>query len=234
MTRGPSRTAAGYSVGGPGPVPTETVQTLDRGLRLLDALATTPNGRTVGELAVDLEISRPVVYRLVATLERHRLVRRDAEGLVRLGFGLLELARDVAPHLRSLAQGPLRALSEDVGATAHLTVVDAGEALAVAVAEPRRTDMHVAYREGTRHALGLGAAGQAILLARRGAEPARARRWVATAGELQPGATGVAAPIIGVTGLEASVGVVALGALDVDRVGPRVAEAAGQIAAAVR
>ncbi|PZS03339.1 MAG: IclR family transcriptional regulator [Pseudonocardiales bacterium] len=216
----------------------ETVQTLDRGLRVLELLAEAPPGRTINELAIELGVSRAVIYRLVATLERHRVVRRADDAHVRLGFGLLELARDVVPHLRSMAQAPLRTLAEFAGATAHLTVVDAGEALAVAVVEPRSTDMHVAYRTGARHALGLGAAGQAILLGQRRERPdaaaARIKPWVSTTGELQPGATGVAAPILGVEGLQASVGVVALGDLDVARIGPRVAAAADEIAVALR
>nr|BFE83935.1 hypothetical protein GCM10020093_065360 [Planobispora longispora] len=44
------------------------------------------------------------------------------------------------------------------------------DGLAVAVVEPSWTDMHVAYREGSRHPLSRGAAGLAIL-ALRGAGP---------------------------------------------------------------
>ena len=75
-----------------------------------------------------------------------------------------------------------------VGATAHLTVVDGGEALAIAVVEPSWTSYHVAYRIGTRHALDRGAAGRAILAARAGPDG-----FVATDGELQSGAHGIAA-----------------------------------------
>ena len=50
-------------------------------------------------------------------------------------------------------------------------------------------------------------------------------------GELQPGAYGVATPVLGVDGLAASVGVVALGALDVAQVGPMVRRAADDVAA---
>ena len=58
-----------------------------------------------------------------------------------------------------------------------------------------------------------GAAGRAILLGR-GPEPAP---YVVTSGELQAGARGLAAPVRGVEGLEASVGIVTLGDLDVAR-----------------
>jgi DNA-binding IclR family transcriptional regulator len=57
---------------------------------------------------------------------------------------------------------------------------------------------------------------------------------VVTSGELQAGAHGVAAPVLGVEGLEASVGVVAMSALDVASVGPLVQAAADEVAVALR
>ncbi len=218
-------------------MPAESSQTLDRGVRLLFALADSPAGRTVTELALSLGVSRAVVYRLVTTLSEHGLVRRN-EGRVNLGLGVLQLAGRVHPQLRDAAAPVLRGLAEDVGATAHLTVVDGGEALAVAAVEPSWTDYHVAYRVGSRHALTRGAAGLAILRGRErdggtggaGRAGDAAQPYVRTTGELQPGARGLAAPIRGVPGLEASVGVVSLTDLD-DSVGPRVVAAAAELTA---
>jgi hypothetical protein len=56
---------------------------------------------------------------------------------------------------------------------------------------------------------------------------------VTTTGQLQPGAYGVAAPIPQVEGLEASVGVVALGELDPAAVGPQVVATAAAVAKAL-
>ncbi|MGH8869409.1 MAG: IclR family transcriptional regulator [Actinomycetes bacterium] len=207
---------------------TETSQTLDRGLRLLALVGEDAAGFTVTELATALGVSRTVVYRLLATLEEHGFVRRSADGRVRLGLALLQVARRVQPLLRDAAMPVLRRLAEDLGATAHLTVVDAGEALAVAVVEPTWTDFHVAYRVGSRHALDRGAAGRAILAARTEVDG-----YVSTSGELQPGAHGVAAALTGLTAVEGSVGVVALGDLDVARAGPRVVRAAAEVASAL-
>ena len=205
---------------------TETSQTLDRGLRVLEVLAGSPGGLTVTALAAEVGVNRTVVYRLLATLEQHGLARRDASGLVHVGLGVLSLARGLQPVLRELAVPVLRGLAEDLGMTAHLTIADGAEALAIAVVEPSWTDFHVGYRVGSRHALGQGAAGRAILAGR---EPGRSG-WVETRGELQAGARGVAAPLHGVDGLEASVGIVTLGDLDSETVGPRVVEAARALA----
>jgi DNA-binding IclR family transcriptional regulator len=205
----------------------ETSQTLDRGLQVLRVLSEVPAGLTVTELAARLEVNRTVVYRLVSTLEQHALVRRDHGGRLHVGLGILHLASAVQPVLRDLAGPVLRKLAEDLGCTAHLTVADGDEALALAVVEPSWTDFHVAYRVGARHDLRQGAAGKAILIARE----SRREPWVMTAGELQAGARGLAAPVRGIDGLEASVGIVTLGDLDATVVGPRVSAAAAEVAA---
>jgi DNA-binding IclR family transcriptional regulator len=209
-------------------VPPETAQTLDRGLRLLHLVADAPTGLTMTEAATRLGVGRAVVYRLASTLAGHGLVRRDAAGRLRLGAGVLHLARRAQPLLADAALPALRRLAERVGATAHLTVADAGEALAIAVVEPSWTQFHVAYRTGSRHPMERGAAGRAILAGRAGQSG-----YLATAGELEAGAHGVAAAVPGVEGLEASVGVVALAPLQVDVVGPQVVAAANEIARAL-
>lgn len=205
----------------------EISQTLDRGLRVLEVLAATPDGLTMTELAARLDVNRTVVHRLVTTLERHALVRRDARGRLRVGLGVLRLGAAVQPVLRDLATPVLRELAEGVGCTAHLTVADGEEALALVVVEPTWTDYHVGYRVGSRHPLGQGAAGRAILLGR-GGDPTP---YVVTVGELQAGARGLAAPVRGVPGLEASIGIVTLDAgLDEADAAPTVQRAAADLA----
>ena len=140
----------------------------------------------------------------------------------------MRLASRVVPLLRDAALPALRRLAEDVGATAHLTVADGGEALAVAVVEPSWTDYHVAYRVGSRHPLDRGAAGHALRRARSGV-----LGYVVSAGELQPGASGIAAAVVGIPEVSASVGVVALADLDAVTVGPRVEQAAREVADAL-
>jgi DNA-binding IclR family transcriptional regulator len=224
--------AVGLTTEGVGVVTAETSQTLDRGLRVLKLLADTDHGLTVTELSKKLGVNRTVVYRLLATLEQHALVRRDLGGRARVGLGVLRLGRQVHPLVREAALPALRSLAEDIGATAHLTLVDGTEALAVAVVEPTWTDYHVAYRAGFRHSLDQGAAGKAILEARRspGAEPG----FTLTHGELEAGASGAASALRGVMGVEGSVGVVMLADAIPERVGRRVVEAATEVADALR
>jgi len=92
-------------------MPTETSQTLDRGLRVLAVLAATPAGLTVTQLAAEVGVNRTVVYRLVSTLEQHALVRRDRQGRLHVGLGVLQLSAAVQPVLREAAAPVLRALA---------------------------------------------------------------------------------------------------------------------------
>lgn len=209
-------------------MPGETSQTLDRGLRILDVLAASPEGLTITEIAARLEVNRTIVHRLVSTLAQHGLVRRDHRGRMRIGLAVLGLAAAVRPVLADLATPVLRELAEEVGCTAHLTVADGENALALAVVEPSWTDFHVSYRVGARHPLTQGAAGRAILLVRTD-DPTP---YVLTSGELQAGAVGIAAPLRGVPALEASVGIVTVDpTLDPEVVGPVVQRAAADVAA---
>ena len=208
----------------------ETAQTLDRGLQVLLLLGSPGHvrGLTITEIAGELGVGRAVVYRLVATLEARDFVTRGGDGRVRLGLGVTRLQLSVRPMLVEAARPILRQLADDVGATAHLTVAEGEQALALAVVEPSWTDFHISYRVGSRHPLSLGAAGRAILEARGGTSGP-----VVTSGELQQGAHGLAAPVPGVPGLEASVGVVAAAALDGEEVSSAVLAAARAVGRAV-
>ncbi|MTD56384.1 helix-turn-helix domain-containing protein [Amycolatopsis pithecellobii] len=201
--------------------------TLDRGLALLQAVADAgAEATTISELAASIGASRAAVYRLLVPLSERGLVRRDGSK-VRLGVGVLRLAGQVVPQLREVARPALRALAESSGATAHLSIAEGDEVESVVVVEPSWTNLHVAYRVGVRQPIGVGAAGKALTL-RQGS-----RAWATSKGEVQHGVAGLAAPVRGVPGLRASVGVVALGTIRAETVGPQVVEAAAELAAAL-
>lgn len=222
---------AGMNVPAPrGATGPETAQTLDRGLQILELLGGPAGhgGLTISDLAARLGVGRAVVYRLVATLVARDFVTRSPDGRVRLGIGLTRLSVAVRPMLVEAARPILRELADTAGATAHLTLVEGSEAVALVVVEPSWTDFHVAYRVGTRHALTQGAAGRAVLAGRRGLD-----ETVLTHGELQSGAHGVAVPVLGVPGLEASVGLVSMQPVAGEEVAAVVRTAAQRLAEAV-
>lgn len=221
--------------------PTNTLQTLDRGLQALTIVSQHEGGLSIADLAARLDVHRAIAYRLAATLELHGLVVRGTDGHLRLGSGVLALAAGFAPQLRPLALPFLRELARMTGATAFLSVPEGGDCVAILVCPPEDTILQVSYRIGSRHPLTRGAAGTAILSGRppQPGEPeavthAREAGFSVSHGELQKGAIGVASPVRrqgegkgeGGGGIEASVGVVALDDLDVDAAAARVLDCA--------
>lgn len=206
----------------------ESSQTLSRGLDVLTYLARSPVPRTPTQVATDLGLNRTVVYRLVGTLVEHGMARRTADGALSVGLGVLSLTENFYPSLREASQPVLEGLAEDLRATAHLAVSDGTDSVAVCVVEPRSTDFHLAYRPGSRHPLGRGALGEALLAARAGE-----RGVFISHGQLTAGATGVVAAVPGLPGLPAAIGVVTLSDHDWSVFPDRVAAAVDELVSAL-
>lgn len=212
------------------------LQTLDRGLAALTIVSESVEGISTAALSARLDVHRAIAHRLVATLEAHRLVTRGPDGLLRLGAGLMELASRYEPQLRLRAEPLLRALADQAQAAAFLVVAQGEECVAIMVAEPPGGVLRISYRVGSRHPLSIGAAGIAILAGRPPSESdpdivkaARRDGYSITRGELQKGAVGVASPI---RGMPASIGLVALDDLDLDRTRAAVVACVAQLSLA--
>ena len=214
---------------------TETSQTLDRGLLVLEVLARAEDGKTVTQIAQDLGISRTVVYRLLATLEQHALVRRGSDGRTRPGMVLLGLARTVQADLREAAMPQLRRLADGAVATASLWLADGDDIVTVATVMPAGTDGHQpSQRLGSRRARGAGAVDLAIA----DTESMTSPRWHISHDDPGFGATTFAAGLAGVAGLGAAIGIVCAGrpihARDSARLGDMAVRTAVDIARALR
>lgn len=217
-----------------------TLQTLERGLYALEAIARRPGGISTAELAAELGVHRAIAYRIVATLEAHGLVVRTASGQLMLGGQIVALSTRFRPQLRTLAQPVLEQLAQETGATAFLTVAEGDRCVAVATAEPEGGVLSISYRVGSRHPVTAGAAGIAILAGRPAAaadtqevKAARETGYALTTGQIQPGATGIAAPIAALLSehvIDASIGVVTVGNFDVGFTGAKVISAAKSLA----
>ena len=124
-------------------MPTETSQTLDRGILVLEVLSRAGDGMTVTEIAHDLGISRTVVYRLLATLEQHALVLRGSDGKTRPGMALLSMARNVQSRLREVSIPALRRLADGTGCIAHLWLAEDDDIITVATVSPPSASLTV-------------------------------------------------------------------------------------------
>ena len=121
-------------------------QAIDRAAQLLTLVLDSDGPVGVSDLAVAAELPKSTASRLVSSLERHGLVRRNgARGKVGPGPAILRFAHRglIARNLVELAQEPLEALAQACGETVNL-----------AVAGPSGVE-HLAQVE-SRHFLGTG------------------------------------------------------------------------------
>lgn len=179
-------------------------QTLDRGLAILETVASADEPLSVADIAERINVHRSIAYRLIRTLEGRNLLDRDLAGDYRAGSGLAILARSVRLDLRTAALPGLKLLADSLAMTAFLVVRDGDEAVTIESVEPTVGDVHLVYRPGTRHRISRGAPGMALLLnstpiPRERAELrlARARGWASSASEVLPAMSSIAAPIGG-------------------------------------
>ncbi len=107
------------------------VQSVDRALGILEVLARSGEAG-VTEIAAQLGVHKSTAFRLVATLEAHRLVEQTTErGRYRLGVGILRLAGATTARLDLVQEArPLcRQLAADTGETVNLAVLSESSAL---------------------------------------------------------------------------------------------------------
>jgi len=107
------------------------VQSVDRALTILEVLARVGEAG-VTEIAGELGVHKSTAFRLVATLESHRLVEQTAErGRYRLGVGVLRLAGATTARLDLVqeARPVCRRLAADSGETVNIAVLSESSAL---------------------------------------------------------------------------------------------------------
>jgi DNA-binding IclR family transcriptional regulator len=107
------------------------VQSVDRALGILEVLARTGESG-VTEIALELGVHKSTAFRLVATLEAHRLVEQTSDrGRYRLGMGILRLAGATTARLDLVQEArPIsRQLAADTGETVNLAVLAESSAL---------------------------------------------------------------------------------------------------------
>jgi DNA-binding IclR family transcriptional regulator len=203
------------------------VASVARALALLDELGASPEGLGVNELARRIGVNASTASRLLATLERGRIVERaPGGGPYRLGLRLVALADGVLARLdvRDVARPRLRELVAATGETATLSVPGAFEAVTVDFVPASSSVVSVARlgRPSVGHAT---AAGKVVLaFGRDGRSPGsgsdslarftertivdpgalaaeidgvRDRGWAEAEGEREPDLNALAAPVFG-------------------------------------
>jgi DNA-binding IclR family transcriptional regulator len=146
------------------------IPAIERMMDILGQLELAGGRPTVGDLATSSGVSRTTVYRILNTLEAHRLVvRSGADGGYQLGSRLVTLAARV-PHgaewqaMADSAQPWLQRVARETGETAKLSVLDGDAALCVAVIQGPSQHATAAVLGG-RYPLHAGAASKVLLSA---------------------------------------------------------------------
>lgn len=185
--------------------PQSGVQTLDRAIGLLDAIAR-GGPSTLAELVRETGLPRPTAYRLAVALEQHALVVRDRAGRFRLGGRLVGWGAAAGAGLALVepARAVLEHLSAETGESAQLYVREGAQRVCVATYE-RPTGLRDTVALGAMLPLSKGSGGRVLLAwaADRDGFPVdadvlaavRAVGWAATVGEREPGVASVSAPV---------------------------------------
>lgn len=179
-------------------------QTLARGLTALKAIAGARDGLAINDVAEVLGVHRTIAYRILNTLSDAGLIRRSDDNRYRGAAGLLQLTSAAHDAIRAAALPVLHDVANDLSSTVSLLVREGGEAVALAVVEPRGLSYHVSFAQGSRHPLNRGAAGLAIQASQSptpaesdDVRNARTNGYAITFGEVEPNMYGLAAPIKG-------------------------------------
>lgn len=107
---------------------------LEKGLDILELLATEAEGLTQGAIAQRLGRSATELFRMISVLERRGYLSRHADGSYRLSLRLFELAHQHPPlkRLVSVALPAMQELAQRTRQSAHLVIHFARRILVVA------------------------------------------------------------------------------------------------------
>ncbi len=139
-----------------------TVQALDRGLMILEALSRV-NGATLSELALQVGMPPSTAHRVLATLQNHGFVEFDEntqEWMIGVGAFRVGSSYLVRTNLVDAARDTMRKLMQETGETANLGIMDGTHVVFVSQVETHNP-IRAFFRPGTRsemHASGIGKA----------------------------------------------------------------------------
>ena len=141
------------------------IQSLARGLKILDILGQAQEGVSITELAETLGVDKGSASRLVATLVNYGYAEKDEQTRrFHLGAQVVPLSRSVLARLsmRAVAKPFLRQLMELSGECVHLAVPAQGKVLYIDQVESPAT-LRVNAQVGTLNPLHCTALGKALL-----------------------------------------------------------------------
>ncbi|MBS0321102.1 MAG: helix-turn-helix domain-containing protein [Proteobacteria bacterium] len=143
------------------------VQSLTRGLAILEALSAAEGGLTLTDVAQRTQLAPSTAHRLLATLERGGYVRQTGPlGLWYIGLSAFTVGSSFLFNRDFVAESHpyMRRLMEQSGETANLAILDGTEAVFIDQVQCRET-MRTIVRLGSRVPLHASGVGKAIFAA---------------------------------------------------------------------
>ncbi len=130
----------------------QTIQSLDRGLKILNILGKSEKPLSLNEITAHFDIDRSSIFRLLGTLVQNNFVYQDSETKkYMLGFKIMELSGAFGEQtkIEKFLRPVLKYVSEKTMMNTHLAVLDGLEVVFIAVEQPRQNlSMHISV--GTR------------------------------------------------------------------------------------
>lgn len=137
------------------------VRAAARVLDILDLLKTAPEGASLSEIAVSVDLPKSSVFRYLATLGSRGYVEQDDAGIYRFGLALLLSNPRYRQILAARAKPYLEKLRDRFQETINLAVLDGNRITYLEIVESQRA-MRFAARPGDRDPIHSSALGKAI------------------------------------------------------------------------
>jgi len=137
-------------------------QSFSRSIGVLQLIADAGDALSRAELVRQCGLTRPTLYRIIASLESEGLIEATRDNRYRLGGRLVNLARTALDHndVRKIASPVLAQLRDATGETVHLAIRAGNEFVYIDKIESRQA-VRMASTIGTRvpmHSTGVGKA----------------------------------------------------------------------------
>jgi DNA-binding IclR family transcriptional regulator len=141
------------------------IQSLDRGLKILQILGRSSEPLSLSEIADHFEIDRSSVFRLISTLMHNNFVKQDpATKKYRVGYRVMELAGSYGEqsHIDDIIRPVMKRISLETKQNTHLAVLDQDSVVFIAVEQPREM-ITMNLQVGTREPVIPTALGKALI-----------------------------------------------------------------------
>ncbi|WP_134704236.1 IclR family transcriptional regulator [Ammoniphilus sp. YIM 78166] len=143
----------------------QTVQSVERAMRIMECFTLEKPQQTLGELAAQTNLSKSTVYRLLSTLEGIGYIKQDdLTQKYSLGFKVFFLGSVVTGNLslRETALPFMRKLGEEISETVDLNIIEGGQRVCIEMVESSEQIRNI-VKVGQRNALWVGASGRVLL-----------------------------------------------------------------------